>query len=123
MSTYNTRGEAIRDLRQKSGLSQEELAKALGTTKQTIYKYEAGIVTNIPSDKIETMSKIFHVSPAIIMGWDSQIGDDGEAKLLENFRQLNEEGREKLIDYSYDLTTSGRYKKHNQPEILAEEKA
>jgi transcriptional regulator with XRE-family HTH domain len=70
MGKYETRGEAIKALRKAAGLSQEELADKLGTTKQTIYKYEAGIVTNIPSDKIELMSQIFGVSPAVIMGWD-----------------------------------------------------
>lgn len=70
MPKYKTRGEAIRELRKAIGLSQEELARRLNTTKQTIYKYENGIVTNIPSDKIEIMSQIFGVSPAVIMGWD-----------------------------------------------------
>ena len=70
MGIYKTRGEAIRSLRIKAGLSQDDLAKKLDTTKQTIYKYEAGVVTNIPSDKIETMAQIFGVSPAVIMGWD-----------------------------------------------------
>jgi repressor LexA len=69
MAKYKSRGEAIKDLRKSEGLSQEELAKMLDTTKQTIYKYENGIVTNIPSDKIEEMSRIFSVSPAVIMGW------------------------------------------------------
>ena len=72
MPKYKTRGEAIRELRKAAGLSQEELARKLDTTKQTIYKYENGIVTNIPSDKIELMSQIFGVSPAVIMGWDDQ---------------------------------------------------
>lgn len=70
MARFKSRGEAIKELRKKSGITQEELAKMLDTTKQTIYKYETGVVTNIPSDKIEAMSEIFHVSPAVIMGWD-----------------------------------------------------
>lgn len=70
MAKYTTRGEAIKELRKAASLSQEELARKLNTTKQTVYKYENGIVTNIPSDKIEAMSQIFNVSPAVIMGWD-----------------------------------------------------
>lgn len=70
MAKYKSRGEAIKDLRKRAGFSQEELANMLDTTKQTVYKYETGIVTNIPSDKIEEMSRIFSVSPAVIMGWD-----------------------------------------------------
>ena len=78
---YETRGEAIRELRKAAGLSQEELARKLDTTKQTIYKYESGIITNIPSDKIEQMSKIFGVSPAVIMGWD----DAPEAEQVSHY--------------------------------------
>ena len=59
----------IKNLRIISGLSQSELASKLNTTKQTIYKYENGIITNIPFDKIEKMADIFDVSPSTITGW------------------------------------------------------
>lgn len=65
-----TIGERIKLLREEKNLTQTELAEALKTTKQNIYKYENGIITNIPSDKIEQMALYFHVSPAYIMGWD-----------------------------------------------------
>lgn len=68
-----SKGDIIKELRIKAGLTQTELADALNTTKQAIYKYETNVVTNIPSDKIETMSKIFNVSPAYIMGWSDDI--------------------------------------------------
>ena len=51
-------------------MTQEQLAEKLGTSKQAIFKYENGIVTNIPSDKVEMMAKIFRVSPAYIMDWN-----------------------------------------------------
>ncbi len=63
-------GEKIRKLRKNCGLTQDELAFRLNTTKQTIHKYENNIITNIPSDKIEKMASIFGVSPAYIMGWE-----------------------------------------------------
>ena len=31
---------------------------------------ENNIITNIPSDKIEGLAKVFNISPAGIMGWD-----------------------------------------------------
>lgn len=67
-----TLSNRIKRLRQAHKMSQVELAERLNTTKQTIYKYENGIVTNIPSDKIELMAKIFNVSPAYLMGWDTE---------------------------------------------------
>ena len=66
-----TKGERIRISREKKGLSQVELAERTGVSKQNMYKYENNIITNIPSDKIETMAEILEVSPAYIMGWNS----------------------------------------------------
>ena len=63
-------GCRIKELREKAGLSQTELADKIHTTKQTIYKYETGVVTNIPSDKIELLASILDCSPNYIMGWD-----------------------------------------------------
>ncbi len=65
-----TIGERIRQLRENNGISQTSLAEQSGISKQTLYKYETGIITNIPSDKIETIAKLLHSSPAYIMGWD-----------------------------------------------------
>jgi transcriptional regulator with XRE-family HTH domain len=63
-------GDRIKELRRKHNLTQDELAMRMGTTKQTIHKYENNIVTNIPSDKIEQLAEIFGVTPSYIMGWD-----------------------------------------------------
>lgn len=61
-----TKGERIKLLREKANMTQEELAKLLNTTKQTIYKYEQSVVTNIPSDRVERIA-----DPPYIMGWES----------------------------------------------------
>ena len=64
------KGDRIRELRKSKGITQEELAKLLSTTKQTISKYEKGIVTNIPSDRVEAMAKILDTTPEYILGWE-----------------------------------------------------
>ena len=61
--------QRIREYRIKAGKSQVELAKAIGVSKQTLYKYENDIITNIPSDKIELVAAACNVSPADLMGW------------------------------------------------------
>ena len=63
-------GEKIKELRERKKVTQTELADAVGTTKQNIYKYETGIITNIPSDRVEAIAKYFNVSPAYLMGWE-----------------------------------------------------
>lgn len=51
-------------------ISQTELAKKVGISKQTLYKYENDIVTNIPSDKLESIADNLGVMPSYLMGWD-----------------------------------------------------
>lgn len=66
------KGERIRSRREALGMTQTELADALSTTKQNIYKYENGIISNIPSDKIEAMAEILKTTPAYLMGWEEK---------------------------------------------------
>ena len=66
-----TLGKKIKAYRESLNLTQSDLAKRLGTTKQTIFKYENEIITNIPSDKIETLANLFGISPAVLMGWEN----------------------------------------------------
>lgn len=67
-----TIGERIKKLREENGMSQTELAEKINTTKQNLYKYENGIITNIPSDKIEAIAQIYGITPSYIMGWENQ---------------------------------------------------
>ncbi len=67
-----TIGERIRQCRDKLGMSQTALADKVDSTKQNIYKYETGIITNIPSDKIEQIADALNVTPAYLMGWETQ---------------------------------------------------
>lgn len=64
-----SKGERLRQLREKIGLSQTEAAEKIGVSKQTLYKYEKDIITNIPSDVVEKIAELYDVSPASIMGW------------------------------------------------------
>lgn len=82
-----TKGERIKRLRIDKGITQEEMAKLLNTTKQTISKYEKGIVTNIPSDKLEEMAKVLCSTPGYIMGWeDAQKSNDTIADIVVRLR-------------------------------------
>ena len=62
-------GDRIRTLRKKKRLTLEDVAHHLGVGRATVLKYEKGIITNVPSDKIELLSRLFDVSPAYLMGW------------------------------------------------------
>lgn len=67
-----SKGARIKELRLAAKMTQEELASKIGTSKQTIYKYENDIITNIPSDKLEELATILDTKPEIIMGWNNK---------------------------------------------------
>lgn len=67
-----TVGERIKRVREKTGMSQVDFADKINVSKQTLYKYENNLITNIPSDKIEAVAKVSGVSPAYLMGWESE---------------------------------------------------
>ena len=64
------KNEILKTRRKALGLTLEDIAQKLHTTKQTIQKYENGIITHIPLDKIEQLAAILQITPALIMGWE-----------------------------------------------------
>lgn len=92
-----TVGEKIRACRESKQLTQTELGLACGVTKQTIFKYETGVVTNIPLDKLQCIASALGVSAAYLMGW-------GEAEEDKKAAPAMSEGVNKLIDVISQLT-------------------
>lgn len=91
-----TVGERIKQLREKLGLSQVDFADKINVSKQTLYKYENNIITNIPSDKIEAAAKVGNISPAYLMGWEDDSTSenyymDNDARDLAEFLFENPE--------------------------------
>lgn len=70
-----TKGERIKRKREELNISQTDLANQVGISKQTLYKYENDIVTNIPSDVIEKLAKKLECDPAYIMGWEDVVAE------------------------------------------------
>lgn len=101
-----TIGYRIRNLRETLGLSQIDVANAIGVSKQTLYKYEHDIVSNIPSDKIEALAHKLNTTPAYLMGWEDE---NGELTLLGQLgasykaRMFPEDATNPEKDHLYEL--------------------
>jgi len=65
----------IKSCRIQKGLTLEELAQKVGVSRQTIQRYESGVISNIPSDNIEKMANALDISPGNLMGWDNPSSD------------------------------------------------
>lgn len=83
-------GENLRYLRKLNSMTLEEVGEKIDAPRQTVFKYEKGIVTNIPLNKIKSLAEIYNVTPAYIMG-------------LENTKSIELKERE-LIKVKEDMS-------------------
>ena len=81
-------GEKIKFLRKSKRMSLEQLAELIGTSRQTVHRYENGVISNIPHDKIEALARALDVSPASLMGWDNK----NEISSFNNITSLAADG-------------------------------
>lgn len=65
-------GNRIKLARKAKDMTLEELSALLNLSRQTLSRYETGIIQNIPSDNIENIADALGVSPAYLMGWDDE---------------------------------------------------
>jgi transcriptional regulator with XRE-family HTH domain len=113
-----TIGERIREARTAKGLTQEQLAEQVHVTKQAVYKYETGIVNNIPLDKLESIAACLGVAPGYLAGWqgspagaelDALIQDEPIAayqNLKDQLTQADKEDIARLIQLRAELNRS-----------------
>lgn len=95
-------GEKIKFARERAGMTQAELGKTCETTKQTIYKYETGVVTNIPLDRLQQMADALGVSSAYLMGWEEETSDEPllteeEIELVDLFRLIPKDAQQTIL--------------------------
>lgn len=91
-------GRAIRDARVAAGLSQPDLASALGITQTAVSKMELG-QTTISSTRLREIAKVLGTSASTLMG------DNGQAPLrdrLAHATELQPRHRQNLVEL-YDL--------------------
>ena len=100
------KGLRLKELREQKGMSQTEAARHIGVSKQTLYKYENNIITNIPSDIIEKIAVLYETTPAYLMGWQEQIKQFGEsmARQLQPITEQFGEFSKALSDQLYPKT-------------------
>lgn len=95
-------GKNIRRLREKNGLSQEELANRMGyKSKTTINKIEMG-VNDIPQNKIERFALALNTTPAVLLGWAEEEVSADNRVLADLFLQL--QSNNELLDVVVQLS-------------------
>ena len=78
--------EKIRSLRKQKDMTLEDVAKLVGVSRQTIQRYESGVISNIPYDNIVLLAKAFGVHPGVLMGWNESQAQIADATELTKLR-------------------------------------
>lgn len=79
----------LRTKRLENNLSLQEVADKLGISKVTVSRYETLDITNIPSDKIEGMAKLYKTTPAYLMGWEEDKKEEEVKTAARNEKTFN----------------------------------
>ena len=102
-------GDRIKNARLALGYSAEQVAAFLGVSPATVYRYENGDISKLPSKFIKPLAEYLCVSPSWLMGWSEEIrspesssnqpADLGaiqpdEADIIKTYRSLPAPGKQ-----------------------------
>lgn len=87
----------IQEAREARGWSQEKLANAIGTTQQTIQRWESGAVDPQIS-KVEAISGALGVTVSFLLGVETAAPAPDERELLSLYRRMEPDQRRMLME-------------------------
>ena len=64
-----TLGERLKALRKERGMTLDELSRLVPVSRQTLSRYETGVIGGIPSERVEMLARVLGTTPAYLMGW------------------------------------------------------
>lgn len=107
----NEMSRKIKELRQKRGMTLEQVADIVGVGKSTVRKWETGMIANMRRDKIALLARALGTTPAYLMGWEENGKDkiqnhspnemtltEGEEKLVALFRLIPEDQQNMVLE-------------------------
>ena len=72
MSLFTT----LKELRRARGFTLLDIAKKMYVSEATVQRWESGNIKNMKYDNIVRLAEILDVSPAVLMGWQSEAQEE-----------------------------------------------
>lgn len=95
-----TIGDIIRNRRKELDMNQEDLARAVGTTKATVSRWESGDISKMKSIYIKAVSDVLQIDPMIFFQREEVLLPE-EAEIIDAYRKADTGTRasvKKLLD-------------------------
>lgn len=101
-------GKQLKQLRTARKKTLIEVGNTVGVSKQSLYKYERGIVTNIPPNIIAALAKYYDVTPSYLFEWqeDPMERPDNYISIGPGIRFFREEEEYSLDAFAKELGIS-----------------
>ena len=80
--------ENLKTRRLALGLTLEEASQKIGVKRPTLQRYESGVITNIPKDKIERLAQLYGTTPAALMGWEEGSRAPASPEYLQKLEEI-----------------------------------
>ena len=109
-------GERIKALRKERNMSVEYVAKALGVSLSTVYRYEDSSIEKLPVSVFDKLCEIFSVTPDVLRGSETGKGTGSESVVLPDQFENAEDAMKWLIKIP-TLAAFGGY----DPDTMSEE--
>ncbi|WP_086350157.1 helix-turn-helix domain-containing protein [Candidatus Enterococcus clewellii] len=97
-------GERMKARRKQLGISADDVAKKLGVSRSTIFRYEKGDIEKLPTNIMDDLSDILKTTPAYLMGWSDVPSMNNEiidvSKLVNIVHELEPERKEKIYRFA-----------------------
>ncbi|MEO1772948.1 helix-turn-helix domain-containing protein [Candidatus Enterococcus ferrettii] len=98
-------GERIKQRRKELNISADDIAKKLGISRSTVFRYEKGDIEKVPLDIIEKISIPLRTTPSYLMGW-SDAPDSNTGSLAKDmstiFGMLNHQNQQNVYEYAVE---------------------
>ena len=105
-------GDRMKEARIKLGYSAEQVAEFLGTSPATVYRYENGDISKLPSKFIKPLADFLCVTPGWLMGWSNdgpfESSPDPEISIVSGMMEsMSKEQKQQVIDLIKILVKKG----------------
>ena len=93
-----TLGNRLRMFRNEKHMTLDDVAKAIGVSRQTIQRYETGVIPNIPPDKIPKLASLFNTTTDYLITGENTVTSDPEFHMLQRtYEKMSSKDKKNLM--------------------------
>lgn len=92
-----TVGEKMKLRRKELKISADEVAKALGVSRSTIFRYEKGEIEKLPTENLRKIAEVLKKTPEELMGWTE---NENNFSIVSIYNQLTPPRQQKVYNFA-----------------------